>query len=64
MVKNVSEVLWMVLERLNIYDFNEEDIVWSGVFDFKWFIEVMNFGQIYVLYIVCRIVVFDLVFGF
>lgn len=50
----------MILEWLNILDFDEEDIPRFGCFDLEGTREIVNLGQVDVLDIVGTVVVLDL----
>ena len=59
-VEDSSETPWVVLERLNILDFNEEDIAGFSGFDLERSREIVDLSQVDVLDIVGAVVVANL----
>lgn len=59
-VKDAREAPGLVIEGLDIHNLNDEDISWLCSFNLEWTGEVVDLGQVDILHVVRRIVVFDL----
>lgn len=57
LIEDTREAPRLVLEWLNVHDFNKQDVTRFCPFNFKRATEIMDLGQVYVLDIVGRVVV-------
>lgn len=60
LVEDSCESPWLVLHWLHIHDLDNEDISRLSSLDLEWASQIMDLGQIDVLYVVCAVVVADL----
>lgn len=63
LVKDAREAPRLVLEGLDVHDFDEEQIAGLGAFDFEGTREVVDLGEIHIEHVVCGVVVTNLAAG-
>lgn len=63
LMEDTCEAPRLVLEGLNIHNFDEKDIPWLGLFDFEWTREVVDSSEVNVQDVVGAIIVLDLAAG-
>lgn len=56
-VEDTSEAPWLLLEGLHVLDLDHKDIARLGVLDLKRPAQVVDFGQVDVLHVICAVVV-------
>ena len=62
-VENACKSTRLLLERLHVLDFDDEDIARLCCFDFEWPAQVVHSCQINILHIIRRVVVANLAAG-
>jgi hypothetical protein len=60
LVKHTGKSPWLLLERLDVFDLDAEDVSWLRAGDFKRPREIVNTAKVDVLHIVSRVVIANL----
>ncbi len=59
-VEDAGEAPGLLLEGLYVLDLDDEDVSWFGVFNFERTGQVVDFGQVDVLHVICTVIVANL----
>ena len=59
-VEHPREAPWLILKRLHILNLDQQYVTWFGSSDVERSREIVNFGKIYILDVVCAVIVANL----